>query len=292
MIGAPGSANTSQRRIHLTKTIFALIAALILPTAALCATESEQARAVVDTNKEAIVTIELVIEQTTTYEGETEKDERSRTSTGIVIDPSGLVVTSLVSVNPADAFSGMMDEGEGVSTVIKDLKVKLDDGTEVAYDMVLRDPDLDLAFMKPKKELAKPLKAIDMSQGGSPQIMDRLVLLSRLGAIASRSVAGMMCDVQAVVSKPRAFYVLGKVSTTNGIGCPAFTLEGKPAGVLVLRASKSGTSDDSPMPDIIPIVLPCSDIAKAAEQAKTAKPVVAEKKVEKTVEKKAAKPAK
>lgn len=249
----------------------------MLCSSAYCATEPEQARTVADANKEAIITIELVIESTISYEGETEKSERKMASTGLVIDPSGLVVTSLAAVNPSDAFSSFMDEDEGVTTEIKDLKVKLDDGTEIAYDMALRDPDLDLAFIKPKKAADKPMKFVDMAQAGTPQMMDRLVLLYRLGTIASRSLAGTMCDIQAVVSKPRTFYVMSGTSIFNGIGCPAFTLEGKPAGVLVLRTSRSEENDGGFMSGMsfsgmIPIVLPCSDIAKAAEQAKAAKP--------------------
>lgn len=261
----------------MNRTIVALLVFILLSSAAHCATDSEQARTIADANRESVITIELVVEQSFSYEGETDKREQKMASTGVIIDPSGLVVTSLASVNPTDMFSSFMDDDIGMTTEVKDLKIKLDDGTEIAYDMVLRDPDLDLAFMKPKKALDKPLKALDISQGSLPQMMDSLVLLYRLGSIASRSLAGAMSEVQAVVNKPRKFYVVDGMSMFNGVGSPAFTLDGKPAGILVLRTSKTDDGDGGFMAGMsfsgmIPIVLPCSDIVKAAEQAKAAKP--------------------
>lgn len=267
------------------------------------ATEAEDARKIAEANRQAVVTVELVSETTMSYEGESSKREGKMSATATVVDPSGIVVTSLSAVNPSEAFDRMSagDEDNTFqhSTEIKDLKVKLDDGTEIPYDMVLRDRDLDLAFLRPKKAPEKPMASLDMTQASSPELMDQIVALSRLGKIANRSLAGSIDRVQAVVTKPRKFYVMDFSTMFQGIGCPAFALDGKPAGILVMRTSQTGDGADSSLSGMsfsgmVPIILPCSDIIKVIEQAKTAAPEkpTAAKKPAVTKEKKDAAPAK
>lgn len=285
-------------KLFLTIVLIALVA--MGCAAAAYATETEDARKVADTYKQAVVTVELVIETTMSYEGESSKRQGKISATGTVVDPSGIVVTSLSAVNPSEMLDRVNDGEEDSSfqhsSEVKDLKVKLDDGTEIPYDMVLRDSDLDLAYLRPKKAPEQPMAAIDLSQANVPQLMDQIVVLSRLGKIANRSLAGTIDRVQAVVTKPRKFFVMGFSAVFQGMGCPAFMLDGKPAGILVIRTTKGSDSDESSMSGLgfsgmIPIVLPCSDVAKAIEQAKTSAPEAPAKKPAVT-EKKTTAPAK
>lgn len=252
-----------------------MLAALFVSSVASFAVVAEDARKIAETNKDAVVTVSLVIETTYTYDGESSKREGKMTATGTVIDPSGLVVTSLTAINPSDMFSRYMEEDDDykITTRVVDVKIRTSEGTEIPGDVVLRDRDLDLGFIKPKKAPAAPMAFVDLSQAANPAMMDELVLLNRLGQVGSRALAGCVDRVQAVVTKPRTFYVIS--GTTSGIGFPAFVADGKPAGILTMRMSQSRDDDESSlgMDNVLAVVLPCSTVQKAAEQAKAAKPV-------------------
>ena len=237
---------------------------------------AEDARKVAAANDSAVVTVRIVVETTTSYQGESEKEENKASATGTVVDPSGLVVTSLTAINPRDRFSEMMESDEDfkMSTRAVDIKIRLADGTEIPSDVVLRDRDLDLAFIRPKKAPEKPLAFLDVSSSASSQMMDEVIVLYRLGQVGSRALAASVHRIAAVVTKPRLSYVLADGLSYN-LGYPTFSADGKPIGLLVLRANMSKDSDgdiSSTMDNMLPVVLPYSALTNAIAQAKTATP--------------------
>ncbi|MCE5313399.1 MAG: hypothetical protein ABFD49_08535 [Armatimonadota bacterium] len=260
------------RRHILTVTILFVLS--IALGAGCFAGIEEDGRKFAETYKDAVVTVNLVLETKVSYQGGTDKEEHKVTATATVIDPSGLAVTSLADIDPT-MFSSYMEQEEGfsLSVDVMDLKLKMSDGSEVPADIVLRDRDLDLAFIKPKSAPEKPFTYIDLSQAGTPQMLDQLIFVSRLGQIANRALAVYVDRVQAIVTKPRTFYVVTGVS---GVGCPAFTSDGKAAGIVVVRMDQSQERDSSQQSmgygDSLYVVLPSATIVKAAEQAKEAAP--------------------
>ena len=265
----------------ITSTLLAIVFALGL--AASCAAQvSEAARKIAEDYKDAVVTVQLVIEMNMSYSGKSDKEERKVSAPGTIIDPSGLLVASLSEIDPTKMYSEFMSDGSDdtqISADVIDVKYKMGDGTEIPADVVLRDRDLDLAFLRPKKAPEAPMKFVDLAQGVAPQPADEVVILSRLGQVASRSLAVRVERVQAIVTKPRTFYVVDG----DRLGCPVFALDGKPVGTLVVRMAKSGGGGGqfSPREDLLVTALPCSTVLKAAQQAKDAppeKPAVSEPK--------------
>lgn len=223
---------------------------------------------------DAVVTLQLVIKTSMSYEGESDKRESKVEATGVVIDPTGLTVTSLSATSPEDAFSGMYDEEDGISitTEVTDVKVLLGDGTELPARVVLRDKDLDLAFVRLKEKPAKPLAYLDLSKTAKPTILDEMVILHRMGTVASRVLAACTDRVQAVVEKPRRFYIPGMLSMGVSLGAPAFAVDGDPIGILLLRTSTTSSDDMSYFSGISSmgmtyIILPATDISEVAKQA-------------------------
>jgi hypothetical protein len=257
-------------RFHVVLVLVLVAVALTACAAAYADEVAQSARKVIESVKDAVVTVQAVVEVKMSYDGESENEEHKVSATGTVIDPSGLVVMSLLQIDPAAMMGAYMSGAEGFnySAEVVDAKIRLGDGTELAADVVLRDRDLDLAFLKPKKAPDKPLAAIDLEQAGTPEALDGLVVCWRLGQLANRSLAAYVSHVLSVVTKPRTFYVLEPI---GGSGCPAFTLDGKAAGVVVTRISPAGARDESDDMSLT-VVIPCSAILKAAEQAKTAAP--------------------
>lgn len=233
---------------------------------------ADNARKIVEANKDAIVTIEMVIEMKMSYENQSDKRESKSSGTGVVVDPSGLVVASLTALNPADRDMSA-DSSMEVSTRIMDAKLRMSDGTEVPMDVVLRDRDLDMLFLRPKKPAAQPFKCVNLTQTSAPQVLDTTLTMTRLGQIANRSISASMDRISAVVNKPRLCYVLGGLSGYS-LGSPVFTMDGKLVGVTFVRTNPSKDDDSltSRADRVIPVTLPCSTIQNAATQAMTAKP--------------------
>ena len=204
--------------------------------------------------------------------------------TGTVLDPSGLTVLALSSCDPGDLLQGLMssmsgDEGGGrfkMDAELNDVKILLDDGTELPAEVVLRDKELDLAFIRPKTKPATPMTALDLSKNGTVQILDQVITLNRLGSTAGRAYAASVERITAVVQKPRLFYVPGTDASSTTLGSPAFTVDGNVLGIFVMRSLKdkgsAGMSLLSSRSDALTaIILPADDILKAAKQAPEAK---------------------
>jgi len=107
-----------------------------------------------------------------------------------------------------------------------------------------------------------------------PQVLDRIVVLNRLGRVASWATAVYLDRIHAIAEKPRTFYVPGGMGALESeLGCPVFTLDGKVVGILVLRLLPSRDAGMGSMfggmsnAGMLPVILPSDDILEVAKQA-------------------------
>lgn len=238
---------------------------------------SEKGREIFNKFKHAVVTVEVVQKTTYSAQGRTSSPNESKQDlTGTVIDPSGLTVLSLSACDPSELYQRAMSRRGSdykIDTEISDVKILLNDGTEIPSEIVLRDKDLDLAFIRPKTKPAKPMDAVDLSDSGKAQLLDQYITLNRLNKAAGRAYAASVERITAVVERPRTFYIPDSTMTSTSLGSPGFTLDGKILGLDVMRTVGS---DDDGMHNFRPegitsILLPAADILKAAKQAPEAK---------------------
>lgn len=249
--------------------------------AALADDEADAARRIMAKWGNTVVTVEMTIEQRMVMSGrEMHKTESKTEAIATVIEPSGLAVLSLFSTDPStiyNLFSGGGFGGEDMPSFnwesqVRDVKMILSDGTEVPASIVLRDQDLDLAFVRPVEKLGKTIPSVDLSGSVGPQVMDQVVTLACLGKVASRAQSVALSRIQAVVEKPRTFYVLSSLGMEGGLGAPVFTLDGDVVGVLLLRMMKSqrigiaGMLGGMKGSGMLAIVLPAGEIAEVAKQ--------------------------
>lgn len=254
---------------------FVLAVSCCLAAAAVADDAASRGREILGKNRGAVVTVQLVIKQQTSYQGGSSQAGESKTeATGTVIDPTGLVVMSLSESDPMSIFEAMMDEMPGgfkMETEVRDVKILLEDGTEVPAEIVLRDRDLDMAFVRPKEKPESDFACVDLEKTGEPEILDQVIALNRLGKVAGRVYSASVERVDAIVHKPRTFYVPGSDPTNTGLGSPVFTLEGDFIGVLLLRTIKniggaSGMMFGGMEDNVIAVILPAEDVISAAEQ--------------------------
>lgn len=195
---------------------------------------------------------------------------------GTVIDPSGLTVMSLTSLDPGAMMSKLMGgaggDGDQKMSIVSEpsnVRIRLADGKELPATVVLRDQDLDLAFIKPTGKPAEPLVAVNLSDAGKPALLEQLLVLSRLGRVGGWTPAAAVHDVGAIMERPRTFYVLQGQAVT---GTPAFQSNGKVVGLLTIRQidpgrmSMFGMMNGTEGAGVIAVVLPAADVLEIAKQ--------------------------
>src|SRR3954469_17277121 len=229
------------KRKHLA-VVFALW--LIVLRSAAADELATRAREVFKKYQPTVVTVQLVVKSRIGFGGfGGDARESKQEVTGTVIDSAGLTVVSLSSTDPTSLLQGMMSgmggDGEDsakfkMDSEVSDVKLLCNDGSELPAEIVLRDRDLDLAFLRPKTKPSTPLQALDLKANGKVDVLDDVIAINRLGKVANRAHAATVERISAVVQKPRLFYVPGGDASVAGLGCPAFNLDGKVVGIFVM----------------------------------------------------------
>ena len=232
---------------------------------------AEKGREIFNKNQQAVVTVQEVLKITASGKS----SETRQDLTGTVVDPSGLTVLALSACDPSEMYQRMMAEQGAqykLDIEVTDLRILQADGTELPAEIVLRDKDLDLAFIRPKAKLGSPMAAVDLSKSAPVQLLDEVITLNRLNSAAGRAYAASVERISAVIQKPRTFYIPDSTMTTTTLGSPAFSLDGKVVGVLVMRAINSkGGNGRNPRDSMTSIILPAEDVLKGAKQAPESK---------------------
>jgi hypothetical protein len=260
----------------LTAVIFA---ALRFP--AFADDAAEAGRRVLSKNQNAVVTVKLVVAYSVSYSGRDQQSESKTEAVGTVIDPSGLTVISLTAIDPSAMMKARMHSAQAdlkIESEVKDTKIVLADGTEFAAEVALRDKDLDVVFLRPTEKPAKPFAAIDLTKAAKPQILDQVICLNRLGKVANRVASVSIERIDALIERPRPFYVLG-YGGSSGVGSPVFATSGALVGIILIRnAPADGEanvaslfSGGSGSLGILPVVVPAADLIEDAKQAMEAK---------------------
>jgi S1-C subfamily serine protease len=222
---------------------------------------------VFEKNRHAVVTVQITVKASYSKDGQSgPPSEKKYELTGTVVHPSGLTVLARSACEPALFYKQVMPDYSDykVSSEITDLKMLLDDGTEVPAEIVLRDEDLDLAFARPKAPLAHPMSAVDLSKSASAKVLEQVVALNRLNQVSGRAYAACLERIIAAVSKPRSFYLHDGSYEGTKLGCPVFSLNGDIIGIMVMRVG--GAAGDDYRENAASIILPAGEVLKAARQ--------------------------
>ncbi len=240
---------------------FLCIAALACGVALAADAETAAAKAVFDKHAASVVTVKVVTSVKVTYQGR-EMPSRDNESEvlGTVLNDAGLIVTSNTAADPT-AMRGRGRPGVKIDSELKATKLIQKDGTELALKIVLRDKDLDLMFLRPEKKQAMPHLGVKQ-KGPELAIAERVIMLSRLEAVGDRQASVLLSSVEAVVDKPRRFYITNIGNSMRSLGCPVFTTGGKLVGIVIIRMNRGGRVG------MLPAILPIEDVLEGVEQIK------------------------
>lgn len=267
--------------------------ALLATSAPLLAANGELKAAAQKLSKdhgEAIVWLTVISKTTLSVDGDApaqlkaalasqDKENRSET-TGTIVDASGLIVTSLPAIDRASVMDGRTVPTQAgpiklkASSEIKEVKIIMPDGTELPGDLVLKDADLGLGFIKVRTDSPEAkgvtFNAVNLADSATGTLLDDCIGLGRLDQNLNREASVITSEISGITTKPRTFYRV----MTDTSGCPIFLSSGKLLGISVVR-QPAGNSENGEV-RMTPIILPAADVAKVAEQAKNAQPIKTE----------------
>ena len=194
--------------------------------------------------------------------------EQKLEALGTIIAEDGLTVLSLSRVDPTAALlSRMRTPGASVNVNYTEVLILMQDGTEVPAKLVLKDTDLDLAFVLPIKQKKDNEEFKDVvfshvprsknEKSTLPQALDEVVSLGKLGRNLYRQSTLRKGWVNAVIEKPRKYFVIENTSP----GTPVFDRDGGWLGIVVYKMDRGRPTSL--------VTLPADDIDEIAEQVRS-----------------------
>ena len=238
--------------------------------AMLCAgLDANAARTIFAKAQKSVVTVKLVVKISANGHESEQKIETFAT----VIDAQGLTVLPAATVDPAAMMRQSMRGRPGspelkFESSVTESTILLPDGTEIDADVVLKDADLDLAFLRPR-EAGRTFDAVTLKPVKTlPAVLEPVLLVGRYGQNASRQPWAEVVHMRAVVKGPRV-YGLVDSDGSDALGTVAYAMDGTPLGVFVTKTAGTGSEvrrmgggDDHV------ILRTADDVLEIAEQAR------------------------
>lgn len=259
--------------------IVALLAATASPSAQ--AAESDEYQKFLNKKSPAVVRVKFVLKVKMGGMMAGMGDQESENEiNGVMIDPKGLVLCSNSQLGGfVSMISRMMGPaGAGISATPTDFKILLGDDVEGREaELLARDTELDLAWVKIKEPGDKPFEHVDFSKGAKPEIGERVVAVRRMGKYFARSAVVIEGHIGGVTAKPRDLYVpSGEIAMAFGL--PIYLRDGKVIGVTILQMPEEEDVEPDPMAMfgrlsnmqemMSGVILPAADVAKATRRAR------------------------
>jgi len=188
--------------------------------------------------------------------------ERKLEALGTVLGEDGLIVLSLNEVDPSDSIQARMRTPGDINVNYTEVLILLPDGSEVPANFLLKDEDLDLAFIRPIQEASAPqatsFQKVDYSPDKITELeaLDEVVSLGKLGRNLYRKSTLQRGWVNAVITKPRDYLVIENVTP----GTPVFDRSGQWIGITAFRKERGKPSGV--------ITVPAKDVMEIASQVR------------------------
>jgi hypothetical protein len=196
----------------------------------------------------AVVTV-MVVTHVTMQMGGRSADHDSRFEVpGVVVDGSGLIMTSIVPFSPEHALKLVMGASRAEMPQIKteptEIKVLFEHDEESTAFLAATDSNLGLAFLQLDDPAAHRVKPVDFTHPAGGAIGDEVVAVSRLGKGFDSTPYFAVSRLSGEVAKPRKAWVLDGQGPAAGL--PVFSLSGGVLGVLAMVDPGLAESHASP----------------------------------------------
>ena len=157
---------------------------------------------------------------------------------------------------------------EIVGSEFKEVKLRLADGKEVPARFVLKDADLDLAFMAPESSAdtaGREFPYVKLEEIAEGNLLGDYFYVGRAAKIQQRVPLVRTTEIIGIVERPRRLYLMTE-QLAQWMGTPVFNAEGRVLGITLQHFANGQRSGL--------VVLPADDIAEMAKQASAAQAAV------------------
>ena len=248
----PGTTSPRPRRGRIV-CLAGLLALLVAP--ALAQPEADYEKLLADKSP-AIVTVKFLMKMKSSW-GDHEAEQEVP---GVIIGKDGLIMCA-----NSHFGGGAWMRNSGVTVIPADFKVLIGADTEgVEADLLARDTDLDLAWLKLKNTPAEPLTVIELSKAATPTIGERMYCISRLGKYFDRIAVVAEMRVGGSTTKPRQLIVPSGGS--GAVGLPVYAAAGQIVGVSITQVPEDDESSPGGQGGGV-LILPADKVQKATERA-------------------------
>jgi len=221
----------------------------------------DAARAVLDRYRKAVVTLKIVV--SVSFGNNESENETEANAT--MLTPDGLAVLALSAIDPTALLGAEItaDPDNPFSLRVVSLKMILSSGEEREAEVVLRDKDLDVVFVRLKEVPAEPLPFADPAQAAdSVRILDPYVCIGQEGPVVQRAHTAFIDRIEGVVERPRTYYLVSRTRIQQILCSPLFTPGGHLIGFGVARQNRNDDEDN----DLLAVVIPAAQIRELMGQ--------------------------
>ncbi len=266
----------------ITKLTLPVIAATICLFTVVAPAETDMYKSLLERRAPVLVTVKFVLKTSMGGMMGGMGDQESESEvTGVMIDPKGLVLCSDTQLG---GFMRMLARmmpmmGGNVNATPTDIKVLVGDDAEGREaELVARDSELDLAWIRIKDAGDAKFDYLDLTKGASVSVGQRVVAVRRMGKYFGRAATVIEGRIAGTTKKPRDLYV-PSIEFSMAQGLPIYTEGGKLVGFTITQtpdADDSGggfnplamMSQMSNMQEMMAgLILPAASAAKATKRA-------------------------
>lgn len=184
--------------------------------------------------KEAVVEVEIVWQIAAEYQGQNQSNEEKAVANGVYVRKDGLIVLSLSRIDPAFAALAQIPEqmrGQiKLTSNAQSAKIRTNDGKEIEADILLKDPELDILYVRPKEALKKEQVIVDFKKSAKTEVLASYYSFGVMEQRYGRAVQHIAGNIMGHITKPKDHFVL-----TNPVpGMPIFDIfTGKVLGICL-----------------------------------------------------------
>lgn len=219
------------------------------------ASDADTYKALTEKHAAALITIKFIPQMPN-------GDKRSEvTSTGTVISPDGVILASNSQVG------GNPMGGPGITPTEIEILFGEDTSGPKA-EIIGRDSELDLAWLKITDELEKPLAYLDLKEDATPGIGDQVYSIRLMDEYFGRAPYVKSFKIAAMLKKPRKLIAPELVWNVDSefVGLPTFSADGKTVGLFIVQLPDESSRQNRRPSDLI-FLLPAKKVAIQTELA-------------------------
>jgi len=254
----------------LKKLLIACTCVCLTAGALMAQEDAAAARKTLQTYEKGVITLSAVLKFELKAAGASMPNlERKTACLAAIIDTDGLAVTALRNINPRGQAQAQGRRIE-LESHVQEVKYRLADGTELPARVVLKDEDLDLAFLAPLEPLDEQTKAkiaavpLD-DEAPPPETLDAIIMIGRAGEDLNFAATLQLGHIAATISQPRTCY-LGTIGMSGAL---VFNSQGKLLGIFCQCVSGGdGSGDTIQQLASKNLILPAAELARLVPQAK------------------------